>query len=282
MIAEKEIILTYLLQLFSEKEILRGLAFKGGTCLRKIHIGSQGRFSTDLDFTGTREHDPEDLILEMMAVFEGPYHGITFDLDDEYYETKDGLSWGINPTYRHPWNTGGANEIRIQISYRETPTLPTESLAQCEQSYFKELEFTPARITSLALDEMIAEKIRACCQRSKARDIYDLGIFAVRPLNHDLIRRLVVLKLWQSRTRFEPEKLIEKLSDGQDFDWSDLAQLVNKDHVIDQEKISSDCASGYRFLTEMSEDEKTLASNPYENGRALWEKLRNEIQDRDA
>jgi predicted nucleotidyltransferase component of viral defense system len=52
MIAEKEIVLTYLLQLLAERGILDRLAFKGGTCIRKMIMGSQGRFSTDLDFTG--------------------------------------------------------------------------------------------------------------------------------------------------------------------------------------------------------------------------------------
>src|ERR1700726_3291155 len=56
MIAEKEVVLTFLLQLFSENGVLDRLAFKGGTCLRKIFIGAQGRFSTDLDFKGTEEH----------------------------------------------------------------------------------------------------------------------------------------------------------------------------------------------------------------------------------
>ena len=51
MIAENEIVLTYLLQLMAERGILDKLAFKGGTCLRKMFIGSGGRFSTDLDFT---------------------------------------------------------------------------------------------------------------------------------------------------------------------------------------------------------------------------------------
>lgn len=278
MVAEKEVILTYLLQLFSENGILRELAFKGGTCLRKVHLGSKGRFSTDLDFTATSGHDPENLILEIMAAFEEPYHGINFELDNEYYETQDGISWGINPTYKHDWNTGGSAEIQIQISYREIPTLPTELLGQREQSYFKELEFTPAPITSLALDEMIAEKIRACYQRGKARDIYDLREFAVRPLNHDLIRRLVVLKLWQSRTRFEPEEFVDKLSTGKDFDWIDLAQLVRKDHVIDQDKIAADCAKGYAFLIGMTDDEKTLAGDPHKKESQLWKKLTKEIQ----
>jgi predicted nucleotidyltransferase component of viral defense system len=61
MIAEKEVVLTFLLQLLSERGILDRLAFKGGTCLRKMFIGSQGRFSTDLDFTGLGEHDHEDV-----------------------------------------------------------------------------------------------------------------------------------------------------------------------------------------------------------------------------
>ena len=43
MIAEKELVLTFLLQLLSERGILRRVAFKGGTCLRKMFLGSQAR-----------------------------------------------------------------------------------------------------------------------------------------------------------------------------------------------------------------------------------------------
>jgi predicted nucleotidyltransferase component of viral defense system len=60
MIAEKEVVLTFLLQLLSERGILDRLAFKGGTSLRKMFIRGQGRFSTDLDFTGLEERDHED------------------------------------------------------------------------------------------------------------------------------------------------------------------------------------------------------------------------------
>jgi predicted nucleotidyltransferase component of viral defense system len=78
MIAEKEVVLTFLLQLLSERGILDRFAFKGGTCLRKMFIGSQGRFSTDLDVTGIEDQDHEDIILEMMQAFEQPFHGIQF------------------------------------------------------------------------------------------------------------------------------------------------------------------------------------------------------------
>jgi predicted nucleotidyltransferase component of viral defense system len=279
MIAEKEAILTFLLQLLSERGLLNRMAFKGGTCLRKIFIGSQGRFSTDLDFTGTEEHNHEDVILEMMAAFEQPYHGIQFSIpDNAYYETEDTLSWGVNPIYAHDWNPNGDSEVKLQISRRETPTLPTELLPQQEQSYFRYLPFRPISIRCLAFEEIIAEKIRAGYQRNKARDIYDLSMFASKPFDRVLIRRLVILKLWQARDSFDPQALLTKLEDGRDFDWHDLGQLVRRNQTVDPSLIITDCIRGYRFLGELSPEEQKLASDPYQRERGLWEQLRNECR----
>jgi len=151
MIAEKEVVLTF---------------------LRKMFIGSQGRFSTDLDFTGTEDHDHEDIILEMMRAFEQPFHGIQFaNPDDSYYETQDGPSWGVNPTYSHDWNASGVSEVKLQISRRETPTPPTERRPQIEQSYFKLLPFVPAEIICLALPEILAEKIRLLSAQQGTRHL---------------------------------------------------------------------------------------------------------------
>jgi len=278
MIAEKEVILTFLLQLLSERGILNRLAFKGGTCLRKMIVGSKGRFSTDLDFSGIEEHDHEDVVIEMMEAFEQSFHGIKFSIPDgSFYQTGDGLSWGVNPVYVHGWNDSGDSEVKLQVSQRETPTLPTVMLPQLEQSYFKQLPFVPAQINCLALAEMLAEKIRACYQRNKARDIFDLGMFATTPLNHPLIRRLVVLKLWQAGDSFDPARLMAKFEDGRDFDWDDLRQLVNRDIVIDRDKITAACVRGYSFLADMTEEERTLAADRYLRERTLAEKLRTEL-----
>lgn len=279
-IAETEIVLTFLLQLFAERGFLDNLAFKGGTCLRKVFVGSQARFSTDLDFTATEEHDPDDKILLMMEAFAEPFDGISFRIDLEaYYETEDGRSWGANPTYRHRWNTSGESEIKLQISRREMPTLETEVRPQCKQGYFVHLPFKPAALRTLALEELIAEKIRACYQRDKARDIYDLRTFATRPLNHDLVRRLVVLKLWQSRDLFEPERLMAKFGDRQAFDWDDLGQLVRRDQVVDPAEITATCIRNFEFLAALSEEEAVLARDPYGREYALWQKLHTHLPD---
>ena len=270
LIAEKEVILTFLLQLLTERGLLERMAFKGGTCLRKMIIGSQGRFSTDLDFTGLEEHNHEDVILAMMDAFQKPYHGIQFAVPDEgYYETQDGLSWGVNPTYTHQWNTSDTNEVKLQISRRETPTLPPVVLPQQTQSYFRFLPFDPAPIRCLALEEILAEKIRACYQRNKARDIYDLGMFAGRPFNQALIRRLVVLKLWQANDRFDPDGLMQKFKDGRDFDWDDLKQLTNKAKEINKDSITRACVHGFAYLTQLTPDEVKLTSDRYQRLTAL-------------
>lgn len=238
-----------------------------------MHVGSQGRFSTDLDFTATEDHDHEAIILDMMEAFEAPFHGLGFSIPGEnYYEVDDGMSWGVSPTYVHDWNQAGS-EIKMQISRRETPTLVIERRAQCDQSYFRFLPFEPAEIDCIALPEIIAEKIRACYQRNKARDMYDLGMFARRPMNQPVVRRLVVLKLWQAGDSFDPQRLMQKFADRTAFDWDDLGQLLRGGQAPDPEAIIADCQRGYAFLGDLSAEEGELAQDAYRRKRALHEAL---------
>jgi hypothetical protein len=71
---------------------------------------------------------------------------------------------------------------------------------------------------------MIAEKVRAAFQRTKVRDLYGLHRFATKPFDGELLRALVVLKLWQVRDPFVPDALFEKLRSGK-YDWADLRLL---------------------------------------------------------
>ena len=169
------------------------------------------------------------------------------------------------------------NEVKLQVSRRETPTLPTEWRPQIEQSYFKLLPFAPADVACLALPEIIAEKLRACYQRNKARDIHDLGVFATRPLDQPLVRRLVVLKLWQARDTFDPTRLMQRFKDGRDFDWDDLRQLLNRAVVIDSDRITADCLKGFGFLAELTPEEQVLSSDKHQRERDLAEELREAI-----
>lgn len=263
-VVEKEIVLTHFLQMLSERGFLRQLAFKGGTCIRKTWLGTDGRFSTDIDFTSlVVQRQAEELILELADISAEPYEGIRFEVelgDGGWYEAGDAVSWAAEPRYVHDWARG---TIKLQVSNREVPTLAVEERAQRDQSYFRRLAFVPAALQCLAIEEILAEKIRATYQREKPRDVWDLHQFAARPLPQALIRKLVVLKIWQSRDTFVPDRWFEKLADAGAWDWHDLRTLV-RGGVPDPAVMLRRCRERFAFLGELEGDEAMLAADGFQ------------------
>jgi predicted nucleotidyltransferase component of viral defense system len=50
---------------------LDALVFKGGTALRKLYAGNQGRFSLDLDFSLAVPADPDVVVLDLVDAIDG-------------------------------------------------------------------------------------------------------------------------------------------------------------------------------------------------------------------
>ena len=272
-IVEKEIVLTYFLQLLSERGFLADMAFKGGTCIRKTWLGPNGRFSTDVDFAAMRqEKSADDSVLQLAEITAEPFHGIQFEIDmgnKGWYEADDRISWGVLPNYRHDLGNG---VLKLQVSNRETPTLPPDSRRQLEISYFKLLPFKPADLSCLRIEEILAEKIRATYQRNKPRDVWDLDHFANRPLPEGLIRKLVIIKLWQVRDSFSSDRWNAKLKDARAWNWDDLRQLV-RGGVSDPKLMLERCAKRFAFLADMNADEAALAADFYQRKYDIHQKL---------
>lgn len=83
----------------------------------------------------------------------------------------------------------------------------------------------------------------------------------------------MVLKLWQARDSFVPERLMQKFEDRRDFDWNDLGQLLRRNLEIDPDRIAAACIAGFRFLRGLTAEEQTLARDSYQREYALWEQL---------
>jgi predicted nucleotidyltransferase component of viral defense system len=225
--------------------VMDHLAFKGGTCLRKLIFGSAGRFSEDLDFTLDSDRPDDDVLTDLVEVFNTEHHGITFTFD-EYYKTDDDTSFGGDVYYKHAWNEAG--HFRMQVSLRERPTLPVVAGAMKPQAYFSHLEFELFDVRALEADEMIAEKVRAAFQRVKVRDLYDLHRFATTPFNGELLRRLAVLKLWQARSstpRRCSRRSVAATTTGPT--WSDWSAPLNVSSPLRSSRLSraasTTCAS---------------------------------------
>ena len=106
LVAERDVVLTYALRALLDAAVMDHLAFKGGTCLHKLVFGTSGRFSEDLDFTLDTDRPADDVLLEIVEVFNHEYYGITFTFD-ECYKTDDDTSFGGDVLYRHAWNDAG-------------------------------------------------------------------------------------------------------------------------------------------------------------------------------
>lgn len=258
---EMDVVLTYLLQLFHERGLTEHLAFKGGTMLRKMVFGPRGRLSTDLDFTRRTTISQDDLMLMILDALDAPYRGLSFrlDRDKDWYFTDDGCA--ANPVCRHDNNPRGV-KIKLQVSTREAPILPVMPMAQAPQDYFRLLPFEPAQIPCLAFEEVVAEKIRAASQRSKIREPHDLSELAKRPLDHDRIRALAVLKLWNGGGQgLSFDIFRRRVEGGADYDVGDLRNLLRREENPDLAAMIGRAIDGFQFLGTLTDLERVVAAD---------------------
>ena len=275
LVAERDVVLTYALRALSENGVMEQLAFKGGTCLRKIVFGTTGRFSEDLDFTLDTSEPEDSVLVRLIDVFNMEHHGIAFELD-ACYKTDDNTSFGGEVLYRHAWNSAG--RFGLQVSLRERPTLPVKRGPMKPQSYFAHLEFDPFDVRSMATDEMIAEKVRAAFQRTKVRDLYDLFRFSAMPFDGELLRRLCVLKLWQVRDVFDPEAFFTRLRSAH-YDWADLGRLIRSAQRIEADEILSAIEKRFAVLNDLSDIEQEVINDARSGwNEPLADRLRAEIR----
>ncbi len=217
------------------------------------------------------------MLVRLVEVFNREHFGVTF-VFDEYYKTDDDTSFGGDVLYRHAWNDAG--RFRLQVSLRERPTLPATARRMQHQSYFDRLEFPAFDVRALETIEMIAEKVRAAFQRVKVRDLYDLHRFAARPFDGELLRALVVLKLWQVRDPFAPDALFAKLRSGR-YDWADLQRLLRAADRIEPEELIKSVERRFDVLRHLTElEQAVIVGARRARTPELAERLRAEIRRR--
>ena len=269
-IAEREIVLTYVLSILSDGGLLNHLAFKGGTAIRKLYLGGTGRFSLDLDFTAIGDVTPDALALDLTSHLHGQtHHGLTFSIPSpDYYTTDD--SCGAEVTYRHDWVTAG--RFGVQISFRAQPLLPVTPTPLRRERYFDWMGIEIPSVPALNLLEVIAEKIRAAIQRTRVRDLYDLYQLARQPYDRDVVRRIAIIKCWETRHALDPDAFLTGLPKGK-YDWSDLSRLVRRDRLVGPGEITQSVQQAYAFLGEMTAEEARLAADPYGREAQVYKRL---------
>ena len=158
----------------------------------------------------------------------------------------------------------------IQVSFRNPPLLPVRPAPLRHERYFDWLGIEPPEVPALDQHEIIGEKIRAAAQRSRVRDLYDLYQLAAtrQRFERDLVRRIAVLKCWETRWAFDPGAFLSGLPEGR-YDWLDIRRLVRRGGSISPDEIIRGVQRGYAFLTQVTDDEALLCNDPYGSERPL-------------
>jgi hypothetical protein len=121
----------------------------------------------------------------------------------------------------------------------------------------------------------------AATQRTRVRDLYDLYQFAHQPYNRDVVRRIAVIKCWETRYALEPSVFLGSLPDG-NYDWTDLNRLVRPNDLVDPGDIVREVQRGYAFLCEMTEEEARLTADPYGREHQVYQQLVKSLRGKSA
>jgi predicted nucleotidyltransferase component of viral defense system len=209
--------------IYSDAELRGNLVFKGGTCLKKCWF-SDYRFSEDLDFTSLSESFIfTDKHLKTICNHVRAYAGIQthiVSLRPLLYQNKHvGYEaivkyWGAD----HPKNEAPApperwqTKIKIEIILYEKLVFKSID-KRLHHPYSDELALK-ASVPCYAIEEVLAEKIRALIQRSYTapRDYYDIWYLSTNIT--DLNWKIIVEGFYE-KMRFK------------DLEFTGIGQLIN-------------------------------------------------------
>ena len=241
-------------------------------------FGQTGRFSQDIDLDASHENGFEAAIEEALRR-NNPFHGVGFTIPKFRYSEDGNFSGGVRYEHEH-----GSGNFELQISYRLDPILDPVALPLVPQTYFRSVEFAPPQLHGLDPYEMIGEKIMACNRRrgGSAKDVYDLFLWAGRPFNDALVRRVAVLKAWtdqRRQPRYEPEPFLAAIVPG-NYRWEDLRGLVPRRLESDARAICDRVRTRFGFLAECTDEEQRLLDDQASHrARQVFGRLRAEARE---
>jgi predicted nucleotidyltransferase component of viral defense system len=162
---EQDLVLSRLIVEIAQHELLGGeLTFRGGTCLHKLHLPKQLRYSEDLDYVRRTHSGIKPYLTALREVAGGA--GLV-----EHGTARSGQMVHI---VFDAQATNALGRIRVKI---ETNIAETESfLPRITRPYAVDSRWWSgqADVSTFHIEELMATKLRALYQRRKGRDLFDL------------------------------------------------------------------------------------------------------------
>ena len=192
-----------LVEIFSHPPLARGLAFRGGTALYKLHLKPAARYSEDID------------LVQVNAEAAGPMMGALRKVLDPWLGKPQWKQTEGRVTFVYRFDSEDAPPLRlrlkIEINSREHFSVYgfTAAPFAVESRWFT----GSSDITTYELDELLGTKLRALYQRKKGRDLFDLAT----ALEH---------------TAVDPARIVGAFSDYMDHDGHHVTRAMFEQNLI--------------------------------------------------
>ena len=269
-----------LLQHLREQGALETVAIKGGTAIRKLYAGNEGRFSLDLDFATVAV----DADVGLAAL--------------SFAEATDGLRigpfvYGITER-RGKWSVTFTSDflrepaLASKLDFSPPPWLEPVERGWVPMPIHTQYGSPLLPIKTIRLEENIAEKIARLNRTTTARDMYDLAWIMdtselARSLDLNLIRRLAVLKVWvdtngmraagikwgpaHSGSTFDPKRWLRRRPESE-FDLEDIGALAVPTPLA--ASLTDAVSHDFAFLAEPTDEERVvMRSDPRDRSLAI-------------
>ncbi len=281
----QDLLLSYL----EDKGKMEKICIKGGTAIRKLYAGKEGRFSLDLDFS---INDETSDLVEITLDFVNEIDGLTLG-PFRYSVSERRNKWYIG--LESPFNDGEI--LRTKLDFAALSWLKPVKRCIVDLPIHKQYGFSLPKVHTVRLEENMAEKIARLNRVSTARDMYDLNWIMENSslsstLDKDLIKRLVVLKIWvdsygmhynniywhpaHDPSVFQPKKWLYERN-AKAVDTEDIGTLAvpapTAEDMIDRLK------RNYSFLLDLDDTEQTIAMSNQKD-RSLVIKTLSELPDK--
>jgi len=174
---EKDYIISWVLWgIYNHDKLKNALIFKGGTCIKKVHIEDY-RFSEDIDFTLNPEIEEkitnDEIYIAFHEIFVKIKESANIDLsipeDSKETHVSNSIKFFIN--YVGPLG-GKGDHLKTDISRGEKLEFDLEQKKMLNQ-YSDLEEEEEITIQTYGLEEMVIEKMAALMGRTIPRDLYD-------------------------------------------------------------------------------------------------------------
>jgi predicted nucleotidyltransferase component of viral defense system len=233
---EQDLILSRMMVEIANHDLLGPeLAFRGGTCIHKLHLPTPARYSEDLDYVRRTKSGIKPHLSALAEI------ASTIGLEEAGTER----SGSMVHTKFDATPTAGPGRIRVEVELNIVETeafLPRVKIPYAIDSPWWQGK---AEIGTFPLEELLGTKLRALYQRSKGRDLFDLW-HTLTHLDPDADEIVGSFRHYIKQEEFSfPElaqNLLAKLAD-RDF-RDDMTQLVIDLPADYEPKIAADLVMG--------------------------------------